>query len=59
MAIVRITKEENDRIMTPERIAEETRRALSMPITFDEDCPELTPEQLKRFKRRYPKPNIA
>lgn len=59
MAIIRITKEENDRIMTPERIAEETRRARSMPITFDEDCPELTPEQLKHFKRRYPKPNIA
>lgn len=22
-----------------------------MPITFDEDCPELTEEQLKQFKR--------
>lgn len=26
-------------------------KADKMPITFDEDCPELTEEQLKQFRR--------
>ncbi|MCD7741533.1 MAG: hypothetical protein LUI06_04955 [Ruminococcus sp.] len=30
---------------------EELKRADRMPITFDEDCPELTPEQLSGFTR--------
>ncbi len=37
---------------TPEQIAE-VRRAATFPITFDEDCPPLTDEQLKQFHRRY------
>lgn len=27
------------------------KRAEAMPITFDEDCPELTAEQLSQFRR--------
>lgn len=27
------------------------KRAAEMPIVYDEDCPELTTEQLKQFKR--------
>jgi hypothetical protein len=29
-------------------------RARSMPITFDEDCPETTPERALRFRRVNP-----
>lgn len=36
--------------LTPEQI-EELEKAKQMPITFDEDCPELTAEQLKKFRR--------
>ncbi len=41
---------------TPEQV--ERLRALkeeNRPIVFDEDCPELTDEQLKQFKRFYPR----
>ena len=37
--------------------AEELRaleRARSMPITFDEDCPETTPERAIKFRRVNP-----
>ena len=30
---------------------EEIKNAREMPIVFDEDCPELTDEELARFKR--------
>ncbi|MCD8125459.1 MAG: hypothetical protein LUE23_10630 [Lachnospiraceae bacterium] len=33
---------------------EELENARKMPITFDEDCPETTPERAKRFKRVNP-----
>ena len=29
-------------------------KARSMPITFDEDCPETTPERALKFKRVNP-----
>ena len=32
----------------------ELERARSMPITFDEDCPEVTPELAVRFRRVNP-----
>ena len=32
----------------------ELERARSMPITFDEDCPETTPERALKFKRVNP-----
>ena len=32
----------------------ELERAKSMPITFDEDCPETTPERALRFRRVNP-----
>ena len=38
----------------PEELTEEEKkmleRAEKAPITFDEDCPELTEEQLKQFR---------
>ena len=33
--------------------------ALHSPITYDEDCPRQTPEQLKMFRRVNPKQKIA
>ena len=38
---------------TKEELAE-LERARSMPITFDEDCPEVTPEIAVRFRRVNP-----
>ena len=39
---------------TPEQIAE-IREAAKRPIVFDEDCPEMTEEQLRQFKRVHPR----
>lgn len=33
----------------------ELEKARSMPITFDADCPETTPERAVRFKRVNPR----
>ena len=43
---------------TPEQI-ERLRALKNRPIVFDDDCPELTDEELKRFKRFYPRPKKA
>lgn len=37
-----------------EKEQEELKRARTMPISFDEDCPETTPEQALKFKRVNP-----
>lgn len=34
---------------------EELRALKNRPIVFDEDCPELTEEELKQFKRVNPR----
>jgi len=43
----------NELAFTQEEL-EELERARSMPITFDEDCPETTPERAMKFKRVNP-----
>lgn len=35
----------------------ELERAKKMPITFDEDCPEVTPEKAVKFRRVNPPRN--
>ena len=40
---------------TPEQIAR-IREAAKYPIVYDEDCPEMTEEQLKQFKPVNPRP---
>ncbi len=49
---------------TPQQLAElafseEERRQLAkareMPITYDEDCPPVTPERARNFRRANPK----
>ncbi|MBR1552515.1 MAG: hypothetical protein IJ812_10175 [Schwartzia sp.] len=50
MAMVRMTMEEIEKIMTPERIQRETEEMRRHPIVIDEDCPEITPDLIgKRF----------
>lgn len=44
--------------LTPEQIAE-LDALKDRPIVFDEDCPEMTDEQLRRFKRVNPLPGGA
>ena len=39
--ILRYTKED----------IEELKQAAKRPIVFDEDCPEVTPEKVRKFKR--------
>lgn len=46
-------KERNELAFTQEQL-KELERARTMPITFDEDCPEITPEQAVRFRRVNP-----
>lgn len=50
--IVRIKAKDIDPRLTKEE-KQQLRRAAKMPIVFDEDCPELTEEELKQFKRLY------
>lgn len=44
---------ENDFMLTREELAE-LERAKKMPIVFDEDCPETTPEKAIKFRRVNP-----
>ena len=45
--------------LTPEEIAEiEARAPRDEDIVYDEDCPEMTDEQLKQFKRVNPRPDM-
>ena len=45
--------------LTPEEIAEiEARAPRDEDIVYDEDCPKMTDEQLKQFKRAKPRPDM-
>ena len=46
--------------LTPEEIAEiEARAPCDEDIVYDEDCPEMTDEQLRQFRRVNPHPDGA
>ena len=52
-----LTKEQlKELAFSPEELAE-LKRARAMPITFDEDCPETTPERALKFRRVNPPRN--
>ena len=38
---------------------DELKRTRSAPIVFDEDCPEITPEQAIKFRRVNPVKRVA
>ena len=48
----------NELAFTPEEV-KELERARTMPITFDEDCPETTPERAMKFRRVNPVRHVA
>ncbi|NBI66459.1 hypothetical protein D1646_06450 [Pseudoflavonifractor sp. 60] len=52
--ITDLTQEELESLELTQQELEELERARAMPITFDEDCPEITPEQARRFRRVNP-----
>ena len=52
--LVDMTKEQAEELTFTDKELEELERARSMPITFDEDCPETTPEMAVKFRRVNP-----
>ncbi len=52
--ITELTEEMRRELAFSEEERKELERARSMPILFDEDCPETTPERALRFKRVNP-----
>ena len=48
------TREQMKELAFTPRELEELAEARRMPITFDEDCPETTPEQAVKFRRVNP-----
>ena len=49
-----LTKEQIDEPAFTGKELEELERARNMPITFEEDCPETTPEKAVKFRRVNP-----
>lgn len=49
-----IPKEDRSELAFTKEELTELERAKSMPITFDEDCPETTPERALKFRRVNP-----
>ena len=58
-----MTKEQAEELAFTKEELEELEKARNMPITFDEDCPETTPERAIKFRRvnppRQKKMNLA
>ena len=52
--ITDMTKEQAEELAFTKKELEELERARNMPITFDEDCPETTPEMAIKFRRVNP-----
>ena len=52
--LVDMTKERAEELVFTDKELEELERARSMPITFDEDCPETTSEIAVKFRRVNP-----
>ena len=56
--IKNLTKEQTkDLAFTKEELAA-LEKARTMPITFDDDCPETTPEKAVMFRRVNPRRNV-
>ena len=54
-----LTRElKNELTFTHEEL-KELERARTMPITFDEDCPETAPERAMKFRRVNPVRRVA
>ena len=51
---VELTEDQKRELVFTAEDRAELERARSMPITFDEDCPETTPERALKFQRVNP-----
>lgn len=49
-----MTKEIKEELAFTEQERRELDRARTMPITFDDECPETTPERALKFRRVNP-----
>lgn len=49
-----MTRELREELAFTKEELKELERARAMPITFDEDCPETTPERAMKFRRVNP-----
>ena len=53
--MIELSDETKRELAFSEEEKKELERARNMPITFDEDCPETTPERALRFRRVNPR----
>ncbi len=53
------TKEQLKELAFTKEEMEQLERAREMPITYDKDCPETTPERAIKFKRVNPSRKTA
>jgi len=53
--MIELNEETKKELVFTEEEMKELENARKMPITFDSDCPETTPERAVRFKRVNPK----
>ena len=51
---IELTDEQLKEIALSEEDLEMIAKAEAMPVTFDEDCPEVTPETAMKFRRVNP-----
>ena len=56
---VDLTAEKINELAFTQEELDELERARSVPIVFDEDCPEITPEQAMKFRRVNPVKLVA
>ena len=54
-----ITEEMKKELAFTEEELKELEQARKMPITFDEDCPEISPEKAIKFRRVNPPNRLA
>lgn len=54
-----ITEEMKKELAFTEEELRELELARKMPITFDEDCPEISPQQAIKFRRVNPPHRLA
>ncbi len=48
------SREQMEELLFTDKELEELASARELPITFDEDCPETTPERAVKFRRVNP-----
>ncbi len=53
--MIELSEEMKKELAFTEEEKKELEKARKMPISFDEDCPETTPERAIRFRRVNPR----